>query len=296
MEQSKNRRKNHAIEITELYPSEYETAVEWGREEGWKTADSDIEMYTKVDPDGLFAARINGEMVAVISAVNYGDEYAFVGSYITTPAYRGGGIGSQLFEHALRHTGKRTTGLYGEPSIAEKYGHYDFRTDTAGTVVNYYRMDLNNDSNSGIEDNIVDVKELSFEDLCSYDRKHFPASRTVFLKNWIAQSNGSALAYLKDGQICGFGVMRKIFGEQHFVAPLFADSVEIAVRLFENFCHIMGTGRILIGIPSDNENETRFADYFGIKPVAKSVRMYRNLVPINIQKNGVYGITTPDIG
>jgi len=88
-------------------------AISMAAAEGWNPGLDDAERFLAADPDSFLATEREGETVATVSCVLYGDSYAFIGFYIVRSDLRGRGIGSPLFERALRRAGGRVVGLDG---------------------------------------------------------------------------------------------------------------------------------------------------------------------------------------
>jgi Acetyltransferase (GNAT) domain len=70
----------------------------------------------------------------------------------------------------------------------------------------------------------------------AYDRAHFFAARDRFLECWISQPHAVGLAFIDDGQLKGYGVLRKC-RVGHKIGPLFADAPDIAGALFGALCN-----------------------------------------------------------
>ncbi len=78
-------------------------AVDWANQEGWNPGINDAELFYQADPSGFFAGEVDGELVAVGSAVVYDDNFAFCGLYIVAPEHRGMGYGLELTKHRLNY-------------------------------------------------------------------------------------------------------------------------------------------------------------------------------------------------
>lgn len=150
------------MEIAPLLPSEYGLPVEWARREGWQKGDHDYQLFAIADPDGLLALRLNGEIVAIIAALNWDVNYASIGAYITKPERRGKGFGLQLFNHALLHTGDRETCLYAVPDMRSKY-------EVCGFILNYqvtfYQLRLERSHQDSVPEGmlVVDLAAVDFK-------------------------------------------------------------------------------------------------------------------------------------
>lgn len=120
-------------QITRMTSDEISTAVEWARQEGWNPGLNDAECFYCADPT-VFAGKLNGQTIAVGSAVNYDDYFAFCGFYIVDKNYRSQGYGIQLTQARRAYIGDRNAGLDGVldmidnyASIGYKFAHYNAR-------------------------------------------------------------------------------------------------------------------------------------------------------------------------
>ena len=59
----------------------------------------------------------------------------------------------------------------------------------------------------------------------------FPSPRPQFLKCWIDQPEGAALAVVKGSRVAGYGVIRQC-RTGYKIGPLFADNEHVAENLF----------------------------------------------------------------
>ena len=101
-------------------------AVDWAAAEGWNPGLADAECFARVDPGGFLIGEVDGEPVAVVSAVNYDDHFAFLGFFIVRPELRGHSYGLQVSQAALAHAGSRTMGLDGVVEQQDNYAKSGF--------------------------------------------------------------------------------------------------------------------------------------------------------------------------
>ena len=101
-------------------------AIDWAAEEGWNPGLCDALPFWAADPAGFLIGEIEGQAVAVISAVRYGQDFGFIGFYIVKPAYRGQGYGWAIWQAALQHLQGRTVGLDGVLAQQENYQRSGF--------------------------------------------------------------------------------------------------------------------------------------------------------------------------
>lgn len=116
--------------------------------EGFNQPLSNIELYFSNYPEGFYVALLNGELVSIISVLEYENKNAFVGSYITTLKYRGKGYGMKLWNHAVKRLMEKdyTIGLAAVKSEKwhEKYAEYGFKYyyDKPVCIVSVNRINL----------------------------------------------------------------------------------------------------------------------------------------------------------
>ncbi len=75
---------------------------------------------------GFLIGEVDGKPVAVVSAVNYDDHFAFLGFFIVRPELRGHSYGLQVSQAALAHAGSRTMGLDGVVEQQDNYAKSGF--------------------------------------------------------------------------------------------------------------------------------------------------------------------------
>ena len=82
-------------------------ALEWAGIEGWNPGQNDAATFFQVDPGGFWLGQLDDKPVASLSAVQWNNDFAFIGLYIVVPEERGKGYGWQLWQHVVRvHEGK----------------------------------------------------------------------------------------------------------------------------------------------------------------------------------------------
>ena len=233
-----------AYQITRMNQEEVAVAVEWAAKEGWNPGLHDAYCFYQTDPLGFFAGKLNNKIIAVGSAVIYDESFAFCGFYIVDKTYRDKGYGIELTKARLAYIGSRNAGIDGVLEMCDKYQQlgYQFAHNNARFSMEHLEVNLKPNPN------IVSASAINFEQLCAYDRAHFPANRPSFLKCWIQQNDALALCFVSENQIQGYGLIRAC--RQGFkIGPLFADSSEIATTLFQHLGQYAKGQNIFLDIP-----------------------------------------------
>lgn len=276
--------------IQRMKPEEIQIAIDWAQKEGWNPGLHDASCFYQADPHGFFLGVLNGtEPIATGAAVIYDDRFAFCGLYIVKPEYRGQGHGLQLTKARLDYVGDRITGIDGVLENVSKYERIGYVSAHKNTRYEFMP------SNSSISpDQIVNLKAVSFKQIEEFDRHYFPATRSAFLRSWIAQPNSYALGYVDNGNLRGYGVIRQC-SKGYKIGPLFAESLNIAKTLLKALCGKIDKGPVYLDIPEPNQKAQSLVADFNMKPKFEVIRMHRNGMP-DLDLQGIYGMTTFELG
>lgn len=282
--------KNHYV-ITPMIEAEVGLIMDWSCRAGWNPGLHDARCFYTADPRGFFIGKLDGQPIAVGSAVVYDDNFAFCGCYMVDPAYQGQGYGLALTHKRLAHVKQRNAGLDGVLDMLTKYerlgyvtAHYNARYEIQPQLI----------TDKSPKADIVSLKDIPFSSLFAYDRQHFPAPREKFLMSWIAQLGSLSLGFMKAGVLCGYGVIRPC--QKGFkIGPLFANDDFIAHALFLNLIQHAAGEVVYLDCPTNNPDAMALVRYYDLKQVFETARMYLKGEPDILVKH-IYGITSLELG
>jgi hypothetical protein len=141
----------------------------------------------------------------------------------------------------------------------------------------------------------VPLTDFGIKELLDYDRRHFPATRERFLKEWIAQEDSAALAIPgRNGEIAGYGVIRRCF-EGHKTGPLLADTPAGAGALLNGLLATIPKETFYLDTPEPNREAVALACRYGMTEVFGTARMYSRSLPA-LPLNNIYGVTSFELG
>jgi len=265
-------------------------AVDWASKEGWNPGLYDAPCFYQSDPKGFLVGLLKDEPIACISVVAYNRGFAFLGFYIVKPEYRGQGYGLQLWNKALRYLSTQNIGLDGVVAQQANYAKSGFQT--AYNNIRFQGLAKSAHANS---DNIVSHAAVSLERLIDYDAGMFPSPRPAFLKCWLNQPESTSLVALEQGNIAGYGMIRKC-REGYKLGPLFANTPDFAESLFLALNNAVEPGStIYLDTPDINPAAVQIAKKYEMSRVFETARMYTKYQPdIDIKK--VFGVTTFELG
>ncbi|RUQ90423.1 GNAT family N-acetyltransferase [Legionella septentrionalis] len=280
---------NEHYAVERMSKDEVQLAIAWAAEEGWNPGLNDAECFYQADPHGFFAGKLNGKIIAVGSAVNYDEEFAFCGFYIVNQSQRGKGYGLALTRARLAYVGNRNAGIDGVIHMLDKYARLGYQLAHYNARYTWKAFYAATD-----DEYTLPLAHIDFALLQEYDRRHFPAYRPAFLQCWIKQAGAKSMGYFKDAALQGYGVIRPC--QRGFkIGPLFADHPAIAETLFLNLAsHAQGQD-VFLDIPENNPHALALVKRFQLTKVFATARMYLKEEP-TLEKKNIYGITTFELG
>ena len=276
--------------IRTMSAADRERAIGWAAAEGWNPGLHDATTFASADASGFLVGVLDGEPIASISVVRYGRTFAFLGLYIVVPAHRGQGYGWRLWQAGMATLAGRNVGLDGVVAQQDNYRKSGFVL--AHRNVRYAGRGL---GHAVRDPQVVPVSALPYPALLQYDRAFFADERSAFLHAWVTQRDATALAFVRDGSIRGYGVLRRC-REGHKIGPLFADSPDIAQTLFTALTGTVPTQEsVYLDVPEPNADAVALAMRHGMQPSFETARMYtRGAPPLPLART--YGITTFELG
>ena len=279
--------------IRQMRRDELDVLVDWAASEGWNPGLSDADIFWATDPDGFIAAELDGELVGGGSIVSYDGRFGFMGFFIIHPDHRGQGLGNTLWHERLQRLVSRLR----EPAVIGMDGVFDMQPYYAKGGFEFAGRDLRFEGTGQASEaatGITELKDLPFADIATYDRAHFPAPRTGFLKRWLDQPGGHGLGLVRDGLLKGYGVMRPC-RVGYKIGPLFADTDAIAEDIFRALSARASGEAIFLDTPETNPAAAALAKRYDMKEVFGCAKMYFGPRP-DLPEQEIFGVTTFELG
>jgi GNAT superfamily N-acetyltransferase len=277
------------LTIRVMRRKELNFAIEWAAAEGWNPGLNDDECFQAADPTGFLMGYRGEEPVASISVVRYSDTFGFLGFYIVRPDQRGQGFGYRLWKAGLAYLEGCTVGLDGVVAQQDNYAR-------SGFVLAHRNIRFGGSPQvEAPEDERLHLVEGEvIQAVLDYDRPFFAGPRQTFLRCWLRPEKRVAIAYMEDGRLRGYGVMRAC-RTGFKIGPLFADSEREACLIFEALAARAGEGPVFLDAPEPNEAALHLAARYGLSPAFETARMYRGTIP-KLPLSRTYGISTFELG
>ena len=280
--------------IRPMRREELDIVVEWAASEGWNPGLHDADIYWAAGPDGFLAAEVDGELVGSGSMVSYGGAYGFIGFFIVKPEWRHASIGFPHLAQALLAEARRrlqpgaAVGIDGVFAAQQAYARYGF-------AFSHRNLRMEGIGQPAVPaGNLSELSMVPFDQIEAYDRRCFGFARRAFLERWIAPEAGLALGAVRDGQLCGYGVVRQC-RRGYKIGPLFADDAQTADDLYRALSDRACREPVVIDVPENNPAAMALAGKYALKEVFGCARMYLGPAPATPWAN-TYGVTTFELG
>ena len=114
------------------------------------------------------------------------------------------------------------------------------------------------------------------------------------MRCWLRSEGRSGLALLRDGEIAGYGVIRRC-REGYKIGPLFADDGAGAEALFRGLAARAAGAPVYLDPPFNNAAGIALVEGHGLVPSFETARMYRGPAP-DLPIGRTFGITTFELG
>jgi GNAT superfamily N-acetyltransferase len=232
---------------------------------GWNQTEQDWANILALEPEGCWVYEAEGKVAGSTTAVCYGQDLAWIGMVLVSPAFRGRGFGRALMEHALRFLEQRRVRVVrldatdmGRP-LYEKLGFRDECAVERWTAAAVEKPGSQHPLDSGSLESVAEVAGL--------DRTAFGADRSAVLARLLACFPAERL------RARNAFAMARPGSTAHFIGPCVAADAATARGLLETLLsrHI-GEG-VFWDILPENEEAVRMAVEFGFQRRRRLMRM-----------------------
>ena len=180
-----------------------------------------------------------------ITGLNLSDDLGFIGQYAVRNAYQGLGIGSALWNKALRHIGSdRNVGLHSAPDMAQKYKKSGFGTDS-GIKMHLFkgRVDCCRmlEKVEGIA--VIAINEENIGKVIQYDRQICKGiDRSALIEDQTIGPDIVAVVALNERQeAVGYGVVSVSIANNARTDQIYANTIDIAELLLAHCCRSLAS-------------------------------------------------------
>lgn len=223
---------------------------------------------------------------------SHGGAFGFMGLFIMRPQWRGAGLGARLWHERLRRLQARlqpgaVIGMDGVFSMVPFY-------EKGGFAFAHRDLRFEGIAQGDSDPAVRPLEEGHFAEIERFDRQHFPAPRSAFLRQWTFQPGGHVLGVFDDGQLAGYGVLRPAHAGFK-IGPLFSRNKDTAERLLSTLLARAEGSQVQLDIPEPNATGLRLAAKFGLSEVFGCARLYHGPAP-DLSLEQIFGVTSFEFG
>jgi len=286
------------LQIKNLLPNKAKLVADFYNTEDWKYSPSDICRYIQWEPNGCFAAEVDGTPVGYVFSISY-DQLGWIGLLRVDPNYRNRGIGSKLMQKAisyLHNKGVKVIKLEAVQKAVDLYKRLGFATEfdslrlrgvihNVSTMRNFLKMR-----------NHVEVRPMKNEDislLAGFDASYFGASRIRVIEKLYREFPHLCFVAVADDKLIGYIMCRNSALNVYKMGPWInvPDKPEVAERLFVACLQKISENSIAtLGTPKSNIQAIQIAKKFGFKLIETCKRMCLGQDQVKDNPEGIFGI------
>jgi GNAT superfamily N-acetyltransferase len=260
---------------------------------GWNQVEEDWLTFLKLGENACRVIESDGTVVGTVATLSFAQGFSWIAMILVDPAMRGRGIGTDLIQEALTILkDEQCIGLDATEAGGRIYRNHGFKEE--------YRINrLVAKAPSKffcIEGNACrPICDDDLEDIFALDKEVYGADRSGLLRSLFARNPEYAWMSRIGRTAGGYVFGRHGYHHEH-VGPLVAGSETIARELF-SCCAARGEGRsLVVDVPDDFKNWTRWLEDAGFAMERSFARMYRGSRKQPEDTSWQYAITGPEFG
>jgi GNAT superfamily N-acetyltransferase len=254
---------------------------------------ADAEAFWAADSQGYYGVDMDGKLVGSGSIVSYEGKLGFCGLFMVRPEWRWKGLGPRLADFLIERIKERL-----EPGASAALDGVFAKQDyyaKSGFAFQHRNLRMEGVGEAGpIAPDLVELHAVPFEELAAFDRDHFGADRSAFLKRWLTPAGGLGVGYVREGRLAGCGVVRPCV-RGFKIGPLFAEDLEMAESIFAALSNRAAGQPLFLDTPEVNTAALELASRHGMKECFGCARMVMGPPPPILWER-VFGVTTFELG
>jgi len=267
----------------------------------WNQTDRDWENLLALEPNGCFAAEMDGQIVGTATSTRFmpasgPGSFGWIGMVLVHPEYRRHGIGSTLLKQCiayLKDCGVETVKLDATPMgrlVYEKLGfvaEYELERWEIPATSDVLRPA------SGV--NILAMEERDVIAVVEYDTPIFGAQREALIKAWLSGMPSAAFVATQGDAVTGYCLARMGINFDQ-IGPVIGETAEICEALFTRAAEALGPKKIILDIVSAQSWTVELAKKAGLAHQRPFLRMAFGKNSSPGMRDKTFAICCPELG
>jgi GNAT superfamily N-acetyltransferase len=303
-------------------------ALQLCRSAGWNQLEQDWVRLLEYEPDGCFAAEVDGKLVGTVTTTCYGTELAWIGMMLVDPDFRRRGIATSLMNRSLEylaHRAIRCIKLDATPEGSHVYERLGFRTEwtmrrwmregtaTEGTESGDAQSGDAESSDGGERPHgktrrgpSGSIDPSILKPYLEMDRRAFGVDRG----NWLLQLLGGSTVRTHSSEPAGsiddelgtaagrgpgaIGMLRRGFLAS-YLGPLIVADLSSAARVVHDLLRCTSEP-VFWDIPEPNHRAVALAEQLNFQPVRHLTRMWTGSYCVRSDLERLFALADPSTG
>ena len=259
---------------------------------GWNQTEEDWRRLLQLEPEGCFAALLDGELVGTTTSTTYGTELGWIGMVLVNPANRRAGIATALLNTVLEYLRERVTTIKLDATADGRHVYARLGFAFESLVERWFRT---SESTPFATHKEASLPADSRRELLAIDRRAFVADRSRLIEALISQSNVEPVLMRSGDQILtGYGLART-GTVANYVGPIIASGQADAAKILDQVLSQIQQQPVFVDLNTEFSNGTQLL-------VDRGFEKQRDLIRMSVGRPGkktsslVFAIAGPEVG
>jgi len=279
------------IEIRLLTDADIPVAMRLKELANWNQTTDDWRRLLKLEPEGCFAAVLEGQVVGTATTTTYGRTLAWIGMVLVDPGFRRLGIATRLMKRAVEYAISRvdTVKLDATPAGQPVYERLGFRVESR---IERWVRDCSHSDTKVEQSKITDAVR---RELLELDRDAFGADRSLLLESLIDDSSVEpSLVPAADGSVGAYGLVRA-GTRASYCGPAIVSKRSDAEVLLDTVLARLRQGRVYVDLNTESVADSSVLVERGFNKERDLVRMSYGKAS-GLTSPNVFAIAGPEVG
>ena len=280
--------------IRSMNLNDVEGGMRLSKAEGWNQTENDWRLFV-ANPDSVcLVAESENKIIGTTTAINYGNDEAWIGMVLVDKEYRGLGVSKTLLSRVFEKlTSFKCLKLDATAAGQPVYQKFGFKNEyLISRMVNLSVKEVPvQDSDSKPEAvNAEDVQEI-----IDLDERIFGVNRKQLITFLFKEHPGAATLIRRDGKIAAFALGRE--GSRYFqIGPIVASSMDDARNLISKSLMKLANRPVAVDVLCDKKELMDWLNTIGFATQRDFIRMYKDKNYFPGKTDMLYLICGPEFG
>ena len=236
---------------------------------GWNQTEQDWQRFLQMNPEGCFAAELDGAVCGTVTTLAYEKHFGWIGMVLVDPAQRGQGIGTRLLLQGMNYlqaAGIETLKLDATPMGHPLYLQLGFEDE--------YQIERWEGVSHGGSGAGLKMTLEQFDRVCRWDREVFGADRSRLLTCLWREGARYSAVLCSGSEISGY-IFGRAGSRAHYLGPWVAETGSGAAELlFREFLARVSGEQVFVDVCCENPEARGIVEAAGFRHQRVLTRMF----------------------